>query len=131
MGTVAASDGDPGDSVMGYALQSGADASRFTIVAVTGELAFAAAPNFEAPADADTDNDYVVVVRASSGTGVRLKTADQTITVTVTDEAGEAPGAPATPSVSTASATSRERWPGPRRRTPGRRSRSYDLPVPH
>ena len=42
-------------------------------------------------------------VRATSGTGERLKTADQTITVTVTDVAGEAPGAPATPTVSSAS----------------------------
>ena len=106
MGTVAASDGDPGDSVTGYAIQGGADASQFTIVASTGVLTFTSAPNFEAPADADTDNDYVVVVRATSGTGGREKTADQTITVTVTDEAGEAPGAPATPSVSSASATS-------------------------
>ena len=91
---------------MGYAIQGGADAARFTIVEVTGELAFTAAPNFEAPADADTDNEYVVVVRATSGTGVRLKTADQTITVTVTDEDGEAPGAPATPAVASASVTS-------------------------
>ena len=106
VGTVAASDGDPGDSVTGYALQSGADASRFTIVPSTGVLTFTSAPNFEAAADADTDNDYVVVVRATSGTGARLKTADQTITVTVTDEAGEAPGAPATPAVSSASVSS-------------------------
>ena len=106
VGTVAAADGDPGDSVTGYALQSGADRSQFTIVEATGVLTFTSAPNFEAAADADTDNDYVVVVRATSGTGAREKTADQTITVTVTDEAGEAPGAPATPSVSTASATS-------------------------
>ena len=106
VGTVAAADGDPGDSVTGYALQGGADRSRFTIVASTGVLTFTSAPNFEAAADADTNNDYVVVVRATSGTGAREKTADQTITVTVTDEAGEAPGAPATPSVSTASATS-------------------------
>ena len=97
MGTVAAADGDPGDSVTGYAIQGGADASRFTIVASTGVLTFTSAPNFEAAADADTNNDYVVVVRATSGTGAREKTADQTITVTVTDEAGEAPGAPATP----------------------------------
>ena len=109
VGTVAAADGDPGDSVTGYAIQGGADAARFTIVEATGVLTFASAPNFEAPADADTDNDYVVVVRATSGTGARLKTADQTITVTVTDEAGEAPGAPATPSVSSASASESER----------------------
>ena len=106
VGTVAAADGDPGDSVTGYALQGGADASRFTIVEATGELTFTSAPNFEAAADADTNNDYVVVVRATSGTGARLKTADQTITVTVTDEAGEAPGAPATPAVSSASVSS-------------------------
>ena len=106
VGTVAAADRDPGESVTGYALQGGADASRFTIVEATGELAFTSAPNFEAAADADTDNDYVVVVRASSGTGAREKTADQTITVTVTDEAGEAPGAPATPAVSSASVSS-------------------------
>ena len=106
VGTVAAADGDAGDSVTGYAIQGGADQSRFTIVPATGELTFDAAPNFEAATDADTDNDYVVVVRATSGTGARLKTADQTITVTVTDEAGEAPGAPATPAVSSASVSS-------------------------
>ena len=132
VGTVAASDGDPGDSVTGYAIQGGADASRFTIVEATGELTFTSAPNFEAATDADTNNDYVVVVRATSGTGARLKTADQTITVTVTDEAGEAPGAPATPAVSSVSATSGSATSldgklAPRRRTPaGRRSRSYD-----
>ena len=106
VGTLAAADGDPGDSVTGYAIQGGADASRFTIIASTGELTFTSAPNFEAVADADTNNDYVVVVRATSGTGGREKTADQTITVTVTDVGGEAPGAPATPTVSTASVTS-------------------------
>ena len=106
VGTVAASDSDAGDSVTGYAIQGGADASRFTIVEASGVLTFTSAPNFEAAADADTDNDYVVVVRATSGTGERLKTADQTITVTVTDEAGEAPGAPATPTVSSASVSS-------------------------
>ena len=106
VGTVAASDSDAGDSVTGYAIQGGADASRFTIVEASGVLTFTSAPNFEAATDADTDNDYVVVVRATSGTGERLKTADQTITVTVTDEAGEAPGAPATPTVSSASVSS-------------------------
>ncbi len=106
VGTVAASDSDSGDSVTGYAIHGGADASKFFIDASTGVVTFASAPNFEAPADADTGNDYVVVVRAMSGTGARAKTADQTITVTVTDVAGEAPGVPASPSVSSASATS-------------------------
>ena len=106
VGTVAASDSDTGDSVTGYAIQGGADRPKFSIVASTGVLTFASAPNFEAPTDADTGNDYVVVVRATSGTGARAKTADQTITVTVTDMGGEAPGIPAAPSVSSASATS-------------------------
>ena len=106
VGTAQASDSDTGDSVTGYAIHGGADASKFSIVASTGALTFASAPNFEAPADADTDGDYVVVVRATSGTGARVKTADQTITVTVTDVAGEAPGVPVAPTVSSASVTS-------------------------
>ena len=69
VGTVVASDGDAGDSVTGYAIQGGADRSKFSIVGATGVLTFASAPNFEAPADADTDGAYVVVVRATSGTG--------------------------------------------------------------
>ena len=106
VGTAQASDSDTGDSVTGYAIHGGADASKFSIAASTGVLTFASAPNFEAPADADTDGDYVVVVRATSGTGARVKTADQTITVTVTDVAGEAPGVPVAPTVSSASVTS-------------------------
>ena len=106
VGTVAASDSDTGDSVTGYAIHGGADASKFSIAPASGALTFASAPNFEAPADADTDGDYVVVVRATSGTGARVKTAEQTITVTVTDAGGEAPGVPAAPSVSSASVTS-------------------------
>ena len=106
VGTVQASDSDTDDSVTGYAIQGGADRSKFSIVAASGVLTFASAPNFEAPADADADNAYVVVVRAASGTGARAKTADQTITVTVTDVAGEVPGVPAVPTVSAASVTS-------------------------
>ena len=106
VGTVAASDSDTGDSVTGYAIQGGADRSKFSLAPSTGALTFASAPNFEAPADADTGNDYVVVVRAMSGTGARVKTADQTITVTVTDVGGEAPGVPVAPVVSSASVTS-------------------------
>ena len=108
VGTVEASDIDSGDSVT-YAIQPGADAAQFTIVASSEGgvlLTFVSAPNFEAPADADTNNHYVVVVRASSGTGAREKTVDQTITVTVANVGGEAPGAPATPSVVSASVSS-------------------------
>ena len=106
VGTVQASDGDSSDSVTGYAIEGGADASKFTIGAATGVLAFASPPNFEDLADADGDNAYVVVVRATSGAGARVKTADQTITVTVTDVGGEAPGVPAVPTVASAGVTS-------------------------
>ena len=104
-GTVAATDGDAEDSVTGYTIAGGADPSRFSLDAATGELTFVAAPNYEAPTDADGDNEYEVEVRATSGTGAREKTADQTITVTVTDEA-EAPGPPDAPGVSAAGPTS-------------------------
>ena len=59
---------------------SGADAALFTIDAA-GALAFAAAPDFEAPGSASGTNDYTVVVTATAGS----ISADQTITVTVTD----------------------------------------------
>ena len=105
-GTVEATDSDTGDSVTGYAIQGGADRSKFSIGAASGVLTFRSAPNFEDATDADASNTYVVVVRATSGTGARAKTADQTITVTVTDVDGEAPGVPAAPTVSSASVSS-------------------------
>ena len=98
--TVVATDDDTDDSVTGYALQGGADQSKFSIVEASGVLTFITAPNFE-----NANNTYVVIVRATSGTGSREMTADQTITVTVTDDDTEAPGAPATPSVSAGSDT--------------------------
>ena len=61
---------------------SGADAALFTIDAA-GALAFASAPDFEAPGSASGTNDYTVVVTATNGS----VSADQTITVTVTDVA--------------------------------------------
>ena len=68
----------------------------------------------------------MVVVRATSGTGARVKTADQPITVTVTDVAGEAPGVPATPTVTSASVTSvTVTWTAPS--NPGPAITSYDL----
>ena len=50
-----------------YAIAGGADAARFTIDAVTGMLAFIAAPNFEAPADVGGNNVYDLVVSATDG----------------------------------------------------------------
>ncbi|MCP4384585.1 MAG: hypothetical protein GY798_24760, partial [Hyphomicrobiales bacterium] len=45
----------------------GDDASFFDIDAVTGELTFKAAPDFEAPGDADQNNVYEVTVEADDG----------------------------------------------------------------
>ena len=126
VGTVTATDSDSDDSVTGYTIEGGADQSTFSIVSATGVLTFTAAPNFEAPADADGNNNYVVVVRATSGTGARVKTADQPITVTVTDVAGEAPGVPDAPTVSSASVTSvTVTWAAPSNEGPA--ITSYDL----
>ena len=112
--TVTATDSDADDSVTGYEITGGADQGLFSIGATSGVLTFDAAPNYEDPKDSDNDNDYVVVVQATSGTGTREKTATQTITVTVTDMSGEAPGKPAKPRVSAASATSlRVNWSAP------------------
>ena len=104
--TVLATDSDTGDDVTGYAITGGADRRFFSIGATSGALTFDAAPNYEAAQDQGANNTYVVVVRATSGTGTRVKTATQTITVTVTDVNTEAPGRPAAPSVTAASATS-------------------------
>ena len=105
-GTVEATDDDTGDDITGYEITGGADQPFFSIGATSGALTFDAAPNFEDPDDANTDGRYQVTVEATSGAGEREKTATQTITVTVTDMGGEAPGKPAAPSVSAASATS-------------------------
>ncbi len=105
-GTVRASDSDAGDAVTGYAIAGGADAGFFSIGATNGALTFDVAPNFEDPKDTGANNTYVVEVQATSGTGPRRKTATQALTVAVADVGGEAPGKPAAPTVSPASATS-------------------------
>ena len=63
---------------------SGDDAALFSIKG--GELAFAAAPDFESPADMDGDNLYQVTVVASDGTN--MPTLDVTVEVTNDDELG-------------------------------------------
>ena len=105
VGTVQATDGDAADDVTGYAIEGGDDLALFMIGPTFGELAFRAAPNYEAAASADGNNTYVVDVRATSGVDIREKTTDQTITVTVTD-VDEPPGAPGAPTVSSASVVS-------------------------
>ena len=79
--TAAATDVD-GDAVS-YAL-SGTDAALFTIDPATGVLAFAEAPDFEAPQDADGDKVYDVTITARDGNG---GTDAQAIQVTVADVA--------------------------------------------
>ena len=112
--TVTATDSDADDNITGYAITGGADQGLFSIGATSGVLTFDAAPNYEDPKDSHNDNDYVVVVQATSGMGTREMTATQTITVTVTNMIGEAPGKPAKPKVSAASATSlRVSWSAP------------------
>lgn len=73
---------DPDGTALTYSISGGADASRFTINATTGVLAFVSAPDYEAPADANLDNVYQVIVSASDGSPTA---ASQTVSVTVTD----------------------------------------------
>lgn len=83
--TVAAT--DPVDTVT-YSLSGGVDQGLFTIDFTTGALSFAAAPDFEIPADNDTNNVYQVEVTASDGDG---GTDVQTLSVTVIDQNDETP----------------------------------------
>lgn len=78
--TVVATDADAGDALT-YSLGGGADAELFEIDATTGELTFADAPDFEAPADADEDNVYEVIVTVSDGS----LSDSQTLSVEITD----------------------------------------------
>ena len=79
--TVIATDPDMGQTIA-FSIVGGADAALFTIDAVTGELRFLVAPNFESPADADHDNVYDVIVAANDGNG-GMDT--QALSVTVND----------------------------------------------
>ena len=80
--TVTASDADVGQAIA-YSISGGADAALFTVDSVTGALAFAAAPNFEAPGDAGANNVYDVVVRATDAAGLFD---EQAFALTTTDD---------------------------------------------
>jgi predicted lipoprotein with Yx(FWY)xxD motif len=82
--TVIATDVDAGQSIT-YAIAGGADASKFSITAQTGVIAFLAAPDFELPVDSGTNNVYDVVVSSRDSAGA---TDTQAIAVTVTDVPG-------------------------------------------
>ena len=60
----AADDTDGSGPIAAVVPAAYADAARFEIGPVNGELTFKASPNFEDPDDADTDNTYLVTVRA-------------------------------------------------------------------
>jgi transcription elongation GreA/GreB family factor len=75
-----------GDSVSFSSTLAGDDAADFTLSS-SGALAFAATPNFEAPADANTNNIYSITATITDGTN----TSTQAITITVTDTNDEAP----------------------------------------
>jgi hypothetical protein len=84
---------DPENSVRTYAISGGADAARFVINASTGALGFAAAPDYEAPADADANNVYQVTISASDGSLVDTQALSVTVTnvvegVTITSDGG-------------------------------------------
>ena len=115
VGTLRARDPDQGDRITGYAIAGGADRDRFLIDPAPAQLRFAAAPDFERPADAGGENRYAVAVRASSGAGARALTATQNIAVTVTNVDSESPGRPAPPRVTFDSRTSGTvTWVAPR-----------------
>ena len=100
--TVAAT--DPEGAALVYAIAGGADAARFTIHAATGALAFAVAPNHEAPGDAGANNVYEVVVSASDG----AFSDSQALSVTVTNvrEGNTIVGTSASNTISTTSSVS-------------------------
>ena len=77
--TYAATDPDAG-AVLRFSI-SGTDAADFTIDSVTGVLAFASNPDFEAPLDSDTNSAYVVSITVSDGTLTDV----QTLTLTITN----------------------------------------------
>ena len=77
--TYTATDPDAGTSLT-WSL-SGTDAGDFTIGSGSGVFAFAANPDYEAPADSNADNVYTVVVTVSDGS----LTDTQTVTISVTN----------------------------------------------
>jgi hypothetical protein len=77
--TYAATDPDAG-AVLRFSI-SGTDAADFSIDSVTGVLAFAVNPDFEAPLDSDTNSAYIVAITVSDGSLTDI----QTLTVTISN----------------------------------------------
>lgn len=70
-----------------WAIDSGADAALFEIVASTGLVRFLAAPDYDDPQDADTDNDYELTISVTTS----VDTDTQAVVVRVV-EASESSG---------------------------------------
>jgi len=81
-------DGTAANNTIAYSL-GGTDGALFNINSATGEVTFAASPNFETPADAGADNHYDITVTASDG--VPAHDATQAVTITVADVAPSTP----------------------------------------
>ena len=78
--TAAAKDSDPGDTVS-YSLD-GADAAKFDVDTLTGDVTFKTAPDYETPGSAGGDNTYSIDVVADDSKG---GVATQSVQVTVAD----------------------------------------------
>ena len=77
--TATATDGD--NHALTFSI-AGFDAAQFEIDGTTGEVVFAATPDFEAPTDADGDNVYAFTLTVTDSEG---GSASHFISVTVTD----------------------------------------------
>ncbi len=81
--TITAVDADVAGQSITYAIAGGADASRFSIDSITGDLRFISSPDFEAPKDSDRNNVYVVEIEAFDNQG---STASLVIDIVVMNE---------------------------------------------
>ncbi|MBV8688232.1 MAG: cadherin repeat domain-containing protein [Alphaproteobacteria bacterium] len=82
--TLTATD-DNAPQPVSYSISGGADAALFAIDAVTGQLRFLTARDYEVRADADRNNVYEVIVRASDG--LLFDTRAVSVTITNVNEA--------------------------------------------
>ena len=126
VGQLEAVDQDMQDEITEYGIAGGADEALFAVEAVTGELLFREAPDYEDPGDVASedpqsgaaDNEYIVVVEVRSGEGERERKGSRAIRVRVSDEE-EPPGAPGAPVVTAEGSDSlKVSWREPENRGP-------------
>ncbi|MEQ1906109.1 MAG: cadherin domain-containing protein, partial [Pirellulaceae bacterium] len=67
---VDATDGDLPGQPLTYSIAGGADAARFTINSLTGELQLLQTADYESPSDGDRDNTYEIMVRVEDVHGL-------------------------------------------------------------